>query len=109
MLLLMNPRGTCRCGRKNDWLHIRRHVGFFVGELGPPLPSFFSSLVVRPFLMCGFFSTRTIFFGRNRLGSVFLHLMSENSLGLSQFFGSSHKKSGFGSVGKTQKIVPTYK
>ena len=44
MLLLRNPRGTCGCGFKNDWPHIRRHVGFFGGELGPP-PSLVFSVV----------------------------------------------------------------
>ena len=42
-LLLRNPRGTCGCGCKNDWLHIRQHVGILGGCQVPP---YFSSLVV---------------------------------------------------------------
>ena len=41
MLLLRNPRGTCVCGHKNDWLHIRQHVGILGGSLVPPFPRFF--------------------------------------------------------------------
>ncbi len=45
MLLLRNPRGTCVCGDKNDWLCIRQHVGI-LGGVGSPLPRFFPSLLL---------------------------------------------------------------
>ena len=43
MLLLSDPRGTCRCGQKNDWLCICHYLGFCGGELDPRSP---------PFLFC---------------------------------------------------------
>jgi hypothetical protein len=36
MLLLRNPRGTCRCGQKNDWLCIGQHLGFLWWVRSPP-------------------------------------------------------------------------
>ncbi len=50
MLLLRNPRGTCVCGRKNDWLHIRQHVGI-LGGVGSPLSLVFSFSVCVAFLL----------------------------------------------------------
>ena len=37
MLLLRNPRGTCACGQKNDWLCIGHHLGFLWGPRPHPL------------------------------------------------------------------------
>ncbi len=51
MLLLRNPRGTCGCGCKNDWLCIRQHVGI-LGGVGSPLPRFFPSLLLSVLPSC---------------------------------------------------------
>ena len=37
---IRNPRGTCVCGRKNDWLCICQHLGFSGGSSPPHTHSF---------------------------------------------------------------------
>ena len=36
MLLPRSPRGTCRCGQKNDWLCICHYLGFLLWGVRPP-------------------------------------------------------------------------
>ena len=59
MLLPRSPRGTCRCGQKNDWLCICHYLGFLLWGVRPPSTALLLVVLLLLLFFLFFFLSKT--------------------------------------------------